>query len=283
MYPDVLIRRAREVLEGIVDDAAHAAAGLADTTARILHPLTGAPADGTPALDTDAHAPAGERRAPSPVQTTQPTLGAGQRQALQHAIRHCLDHTPNCNGAGFASHVPSREGPGYWTLEWWFKDGQSIHPSQLEHNQETRQRLDFRTFGWFEQPARHHRPCVEGPYVDYICNGDYTITAAHPVMVDGHFAGVAAVDVLVSTLERLLLPVLVALRTPSLVVNRAGRVVISTTPRVRTGALWPAARTPGVATHALRLIFPHTVPGQDDPGPGRFSPLSNHPHQELQP
>lgn len=282
MYPDVLIRRAREVLEGIVDDAAHAAAGLADTTARILHPLTAASAGTAPGAGTGpcAGAPRNDAQA---LPVAPPALGSGQRQALQHAIRHCLDHTPNCNGAGFASHVPSREGPGYWTLEWWFKDGQSIHPSQLEHNQEIRQRLDFRTFGWFEQPARHHQPCVEGPYVDYICNGDYTITAAHPVMVDGHFTGVAAVDVLVSTLERLLLPVLVALRTPALVVNRAGRVVISTTPRVRTGALWPAARATDVATHALRLIFPHAAPGQDDPRSVRLSPLSNHHHQELQP
>lgn len=231
MDTDVHSEHARHVLEGIIDDAARAAASLAKIASVILHPLPGT-AGGA-------------------------TLSVEQRQALQAGIRDCLDATPCCNGAGFASHAQSGNEPDYWTLEWWFKDGQSIHPSRLEHNQETRRRLDFRTFDWFDQPARRRQPYIEGPYVDYVCNGDYTITAAHPVLIEDAFAGVAAVDVLVSTLERLMQPVLGALGRPALVVNAVGRVAVSTTPRIHTGALWPDNLTADTDTHALRLVFPH--------------------------
>ncbi len=42
--------------------------------------------------------------------------------------------------------------------------------------------------------------------MDYICNGAYTITIAHPVMIHDHFIGVIATDILVSALEKLLMP-----------------------------------------------------------------------------
>lgn len=261
MHTDVHIEQARQVLDGIMDDAARAAADLAEVAAGILHPQ--------PAVGGGT------------------TLSTEQRQALQAGIRDCLDATPCCNGAGFASHAQSGDAPGYWTLEWWFKDGQSIHRSQLERSQETRQRLDFRNFDWFDQPARHHQPFIEGPYVDYVCNADYTITAAHPVMLGETFAGVAAVDVLVSTLERLLLPVLGALGQPALVVNPVGRVVLSTTPRIHTGALWRAAHASDTDTdtdttaHALLLVFPPVGAGPTTQPPAQPSSDSNQYHQGL--
>ncbi|MEX0447659.1 hypothetical protein ABLA85_16390, partial [Xenorhabdus sp. SGI246] len=75
------------------------------------------------------------------------------------------------------------------------------------------------------------------PYVDYVCNGAYTITIAHPVLIDEEFVGVAAVDMLVSTLDRLLLPVLSAIGKPALIINDDARVVTSTVPEVRSGSL----------------------------------------------
>ncbi|CDL81889.1 cache domain-containing protein [Xenorhabdus szentirmaii] len=234
MHTDVFIEQVKDTLEGIMDNAARSAAGLAEFVVNILH---------------------------QQPRTSVGTLTVEQRQALQNGIRDCLNATPFCNGAGFASHAQSGDEPGYWTLEWWFKDGHHIHPLQLERSQETCQRLDFRTFDWFDQPACRHRPYIEGPYVDYVCNGDYTITASHPVMIGKMFVGVAAVDVLVSTLERQLQPVLSALGRPALIVNSQGRVVISTTPRIHTGALWSDMDTV-VAAHALRLVFPQTVSRQ---------------------
>jgi hypothetical protein len=57
------------------------------------------------------------------------------------------------------------------------------------------------------------------------------------VLVDGVFVGVAAVDMLVSTLDRLLAPLLAAINNPVVVVNADRRVVLSTAPGVRVGTL----------------------------------------------
>lgn len=214
MNEDACIDRASGLLECVVTDARHTAGALADAAAQILA--------GNPVLSDS-----GVR------------LSNEHRRALQTHIQIALQLNPWCNGAGFASYAgPSGADDAYWTLEWWLQEGRSMQRAQLERNQETRRRLDFRAFAWFDQPARRHRPVVEGPYVDYICNGAYTITAAHPVLVRDEFAGVAAVDVLVSTLDRMLLPALREIGKPALVINADSRVVTSTARGIRPGSLW---------------------------------------------
>lgn len=194
-------------------------------------------------------------------------LSCQHRQALIVPIHATLQRNPWCNGAGFASYAPPTSvEEGYWTLEWWFQEGQNIRKAQLEQNQELRQRLDFRAFDWFGQPARRHKPFMEGPYVDYICNGAYTITAAHPVLIDKNFAGVAAVDLLVSKLDHLILPALVAIEQPALIVNGEGRVVTSTCPQLRPGSLWKDNANGQIVSdnsRALRMVvLPHTRSSQ---------------------
>ncbi|MFF7395417.1 cache domain-containing protein [Achromobacter sp. NPDC008082] len=251
MNEDANIDRANGILECVLNDAQNTASALADATAQIF-------SGQTPAPDSDLR------------------LSAEQRRALQTHIQVALRLNPWCNGAGFASYA-APEGPedGYWTLEWWHQEGRSLQQAQLERNQETRRRLDFRAFAWFDEPARRHRPIIEGPYVDYICNGAYTITAAHPVLVRDAFAGVAAVDVLVSTLDRMLLPALRNIGTPALVLNADSRVVTSTAPGVRPGTLWQAKdgdRLIG-APNALRLAVLATPPSRTPRG----HPASAHP------
>jgi len=214
MNEDAHIDRAHGILDCVVNDARNTAAALAEAAAQILSGQTPTPGSGL-------------------------RLSADHRRALQTHIQVALQLNPWCNGAGFASfeaHADTDD--GYWTLEWWQQEGRSLQHVPLERNQETRRRLDFRAFAWFDQPARRHLPVIEGPYVDYICNGAYTITAAHPVLVRQAFAGVAAVDVLVSTLDRMLLPALRRIGKPALVLNADSRVVMSTAHRIRTGSLW---------------------------------------------
>ncbi|MDC9603858.1 cache domain-containing protein [Xenorhabdus griffiniae] len=216
MYNNIYVERAKHILDGILVAAQRATTTLADKTARIL-------------LELPLYRTEGVR------------LQQAQRDVLQKHIQDVLrcNHVW-CNGAGFASYaIPKtvREESGYWTLEWWRQEGNTIQYAQLEQNQEQRRRLDFRSFEWFRQPASCHLPVIDGPYVDYVCNGAYTITIAHPVLIGEEFAGVAAVDILVSTLDRLLLPVLGAIGKPALIINDDGRVVTSTVPGVRSGSL----------------------------------------------
>lgn len=180
-------------------------------------------------------------------------LSDSARALLQREIVATLGRARWCDGAGYANYrPPSGISPhaarpdgttqldenGYWTLEWWISDIDGVRPVPLESDQGRQRRVDFRTFNWFREPASHRKAYVEGPYVDYVCNGSYTITAAHPVVVGGHFAGVGVADILVSTLEREMSPLLHRLPGPAVIANPEGRVVISTAPSIRPGTLW---------------------------------------------
>lgn len=252
MNEDAYIDRANGILQCVLNDARSTAGALADAAAQILSSHTPPPAGGL-------------------------RLAVEHRRALQTHIQVALQLNPWCSGAGFASYAaPAGHEDDYWTLEWWRQDERSPQPAQLDRNQETRRRLDFRAFAWFDQPARRHRPVLEGPYVDYICNGAYTITAAHPVLVRDAFAGVAAVDVLVATLDRMLLPALRLITSPALVLNADSRVVTSTARGIRAGSLWrpqPDARLIGTPD-ALRLVLlPAAAPRHARGRPGAVSSL----------
>jgi hypothetical protein len=64
--------------------------------------------------------------------------------------------------------------------------------------------------------------------------GQAAITSSIPVMLDGGFAGVVCADVLVSSLEGVLLPSVAELPEATLV-NAGGRVVVSSDPGYETG------------------------------------------------
>lgn len=212
MYSETPVEKAKALLHDITQAACTAAAQLAEHTHHIL-----------------AHSSFASQAG---IQ-----LSPDQRQQLQAPIQQILRDHHWCNGAGFASYSNELAGEEVWSLEWWYQEAGAIEQAQLDSNQEMRKRLDFRVFDWFGQPANDHQTYVDGPYVDYVCNGDYTITTAHPVLVEGVFVGVAAVDMLVSTLDRLLAPLLAAISGPVVVVNADSRVVLSTAPGVRVGTL----------------------------------------------
>jgi hypothetical protein len=165
-------------------------------------------------------------------------LSATERKALQHEIKVALQGSQYSQGMGFASYSPATNlEPEYWTLEWWYKKENQLQQAQLENYQNAQRFLDFRTFEWFQQPAKNKQPCFHGPYVDYICNGAYTITMAHPVMIDDQFIGVIAIDVLVSALEKVLLPKLKNIKQKAVITNNIARVITSNDISIRTGTL----------------------------------------------
>lgn len=165
-------------------------------------------------------------------------LSAIQRTQLQHEIKAALQQSQYSQGMGFASYSPATQAEQeYWTLEWWYKKENQLQQAQLENYQNAQRFLDFRTFEWFQQPATNKQPCIYGPYVDYICNGAYTITIAHPVMINDQFVGVIAIDVLVSALEKVLLPQLKKIKQKAVITNRIARVITSNDISIRTGTL----------------------------------------------
>ena len=256
MYSDTPVEKAKAMLQDITRAACEAAATLAEQTHQILSHSIAIRQEG--------------------VQLT-----AEQRLQLQTPIQELLNEHSWCNGAGFASYSNAHAGDEVWSLEWWYQEAGAIERAQLDGNQEIRKRLDFRVFDWFGQPASDHRAYVDGPYVDYVCNGDYTITTAHPVLLDGVFVGVAAVDMLVSTLDRLLAPLLAAITNPVVVINADRRVVLSTAPGVRVGTLMRDAQPLelGRVLHLLEVLSTASTVAATTSVPLRFEA---HPSLSLQ-
>ncbi len=117
-------------------------------------------------------------------------------------------------------------------LAWWqgAERRKLVFPAQS-----VKQGIDYRELEWFRVPLLTGKPHVAGPYVDYLCSDEYTMTAAAPVTVDGTFVGVAGLDVLIEMIERRLTPPLRALAAPLLLVNGVNRVLVSTDARYSAG------------------------------------------------
>ena len=132
-------------------------------------------------------------------------------------------------------------------LSWW--QGDDPKRLLLAAQSVNKEHIDYSELEWFRVPMETGRGHVAGPYVDYQCSDEYTITIAAPVHIDGTFVGVAGLDLLIDSVERQLLPKLAELGDKVTLVNSVGRVVISTDPRhatgdaVRGGALAELART----------------------------------------
>ncbi len=94
--------------------------------------------------------------------------------------------------------------------------------------------IDLHRLEWYRVPAETLERHVAGPFVDYLCSNEITLTAAIPLMLHDEFAGVICADVLVASLEDLLLP-LVAEFDSAAIVNSNGRVVVSADHRYETG------------------------------------------------
>ncbi|HEY2203247.1 MAG TPA: cache domain-containing protein [Pseudonocardia sp.] len=125
--------------------------------------------------------------------------------------------------------------------------------------------LDYTRQSWFTVPRDTGRRHVTGPYVDYLCTDEYTLTFSVPVRRGGVFAGVVGADVFVREFERLLMP---GLRTlinrvggRAALVNAQGRVIASSSVRQATGSLvrepdipgWWSSGAPGGSAPARAL------------------------------
>ena len=135
-------------------------------------------------------------------------------------------------GAGFVS-ARDLTGVPSGHLSWWQgAPARKLVPAAESVNKE---QIDYTTLEWFRIPRDTRRPHVAGPFVDYLCNDEYTITFAAPVVIGERFCGVMALDVLVEAAETALLPSLEATREPLAVVSRSRRVLVSSDTRFGPG------------------------------------------------
>ncbi|WP_308797678.1 PDC sensor domain-containing protein [Agromyces silvae] len=171
--------------------------------------------------------------------------------AVERLVHDDLAHPGGLiTGAGFVA------APGYladapWHLAWWlgsaaalslaggtgFNAGTGVRRLIAVSDPDSEQFRDYTTLEWWRVPARTGTRHLTGPYVDYLCTDDYTVTITTPVTVGDELVGLVGVDLYVAKLEEELLPVLAESARACTLVNASGRIVLSTDPHRATGAL----------------------------------------------
>ncbi|MFE4963522.1 hypothetical protein [Streptomyces sp. NPDC056660] len=141
------------------------------------------------------------------------------------------------SGVGFVA-APGLLGDVPAWLEWWQSDaGGDVRPLLLDLDPRTSAYSDYTHWDWFTLPRDTGRRAVAGPYVDYLCSDEYSLTLSAPVERAGRFLGVAAADVYLRHFEAAALPLLRALPGPARLVNARGRVAASADPAQLAGSL----------------------------------------------
>jgi hypothetical protein len=133
-------------------------------------------------------------------------------------------------GAGIVTAPGLLVDRSHW-LEWWWT-GTHGRPEALRVDPDPAAPdfFDYVTADWYATPIRTGRGRIAGPYVDYVCTNEYSVTLSIPVVVDERAAGVAAADVLVSSLERLVVPALLRIDHPCALASMDGRIIASNSP-----------------------------------------------------
>lgn len=133
-------------------------------------------------------------------------------------------------GAGFVAEAGALHDAPYW-LEWWTANPDvgiaSCRRLAADTDPSSVGFRDYTELPWFVTPRDTGKIQMTGPYVDYVCTDQHTLTVTQPVMVGSMFAGVVGVDLLAATVERLLGADLGTATGVHVVVNRVGRVVAS--------------------------------------------------------
>jgi hypothetical protein len=135
-------------------------------------------------------------------------------------------------GAGFIAALDSLADAGSH-LAWW--QGADRTKLVLASQSINKEHIDYSELEWYRVPQATGEAHVAGPYVDYLCSDEYTITVAAPVAIGDDFIGVAGLDLLIDQVERDLTPRLVGFEANITIINGVGRVLLSTDARRETG------------------------------------------------
>jgi len=135
-------------------------------------------------------------------------------------------------GAGFIAALHSLSDAGSH-LAWW--QGAERTKLILASQSVNKEHIDYSELEWYRVPQATGEAHVAGPYVDYLCSDEYTITVAAPVAIDDDFIGVAGLDLLIDRVEHDLTPRLAGFDAHVTIINGVGRVLLSTDARRETG------------------------------------------------
>ncbi|MFE7171034.1 cache domain-containing protein [Streptomyces sp. NPDC057616] len=157
--------------------------------------------------------------------------------ALRPGLHLRLARHELVSGVGFVAAPGLLADVPAW-LEWWQSDSEGgVRPLLLDLDPEQSAYADYTHWDWFTIPRDTGERAVAGPYVDYLCSDEYSLTLSAPVQMAGRFAGVAAADVYLRHFEAAVMPMLRGLPGPAHLVNARGRVTASADPAHLAGSL----------------------------------------------
>jgi len=166
-------------------------------------------------------------------------------------------------GAGFVA-APGFLADAPWHLAWWLGHSNTfgigsadpgLRRLVAEEDPSSESFRDYSTLEWWRVPAASGERHITGPYVDYLCTDDYTLTLTMPVMSGGAIVGVVGADLYVNDIERALLPRVRAIGGGATIVNASGRVVVSADPHRATGTLLRGASEAGIPCGGTSLVL----------------------------
>ena len=183
-------------------------------------------------------------------------------EVVEWLVAPALDDERPMIGAGFVS-APGFLTDAPWHMAWWLGAANGVglggRPGTLRRlvsieNPMDESFHDYTRLEWWRGPAETGRPHVTGPYIDYLCTDELTLTLTMPVRTPDGLAGMVGADLSVAALERLTDHVLREPGVPAVLGTSAGRVVAASDLAVEPG------------TPARRLAWARTwtpVPGCD--------------------
>lgn len=165
------------------------------------------------------------------------------RARISLSILQHFDEIPSfIDGLGVIAEVGVVPGHRYW-IDWWRPTDSG--PEEDTHHvmdPDNENFYDYEAREFIAHPREHFEDWASGPYVDYGGVNDYTITISAPIVQEGRFLGVVAVDVRVADLEHRFSSWLAAIDGACVLLNAENRVVISNSVTYNVGdVVKPAA------------------------------------------
>ncbi|WP_407924999.1 cache domain-containing protein [Brevibacterium rongguiense] len=157
-------------------------------------------------------------------------------------VRACIEETLSLDshfvGAGFVSGHPQIRSSGGGMVWWQLREregGAQLQPLDADQTGVGDYQHGFDDSEWYSVPLRTGAACMVGPYVDYLCTDDFTLTFSAPVLIDGEFFGIVGVDVIVRDIERDLDGLLERIDANAVLLANGRSIVVSRDPDFETG------------------------------------------------
>ena len=125
----------------------------------------------------------------------------------------------------------------WWTSRWGQAEQATIHPLRVSDNPQSSSFYDFTVQDWWTGPKNTDGLHITGPYVDYICSSEFTLTLSRPFYANHHFAGVVGLDLNAAAVESDACKQLLRLDRPAALVSHEQRILASSSTTLLCGDL----------------------------------------------